>query len=93
MKPSITSRQRRRLQAGIKAEIGRYQRCLELIGYVDAEVLAAGMALFATEAALAIWLSEPARLLGGKVPLKVMETGQGRRRVAIALTQIAHGVF
>jgi len=93
MKTTITSRQRRRLQAGIRAEIRRYQQCLKRIDSVNAEVFAAGMTFFTTEADLALWLCAPARLLGGEVPLKVVRTGKGRQRVVMALTQIAHGVY
>ncbi len=93
MKTAITSRQQRRLQAGIRNEIQHYQQCLQLIDMVDAEVFAAGMTFFTTEAALALWLCEPALLLGSDVPLKVLRTDKGRQRVVMALTQIAHGLY
>jgi uncharacterized protein (DUF2384 family) len=45
------------------------------------------------EAALSQWLSEPARALGGKIPLDVMRSATGRRRVAGILTALARGAY
>ena len=90
---TISSRQRRRLEAGIKAQIKRYQRCLELIPRVNPEVFSSGMDLFEAEAPLSLWLCEPAWALGGKTPLHVMRTAKGQKCVANILGAIEHGVF
>ena len=89
----ITVRQRRRLKAGISAEIRRYQRCLPLLEAVDQATFEAGMELFEREDALALWLCAPARSQGGKVPLRVLRTKKGQAQVTNALRAIAHGVY
>lgn len=90
---TITSHQRRRLAAGITARIRRYEHCLKLIPAVDSEVFKAGMELFGAEASLGLWLCQPARSLGGKIPLQVMRTAKGRATVAGVLRAIAEGIF
>jgi uncharacterized protein (DUF2384 family) len=64
-----------------------------MLNRVDAGVYAAGMELFEAEERLALWLCEPAKALGGKLPLVVMRTKRGRREVASILIGIAHGNF
>lgn len=86
------SRQRRRMVTGIRATIRHYQRCLKLVNLVDRNVFTAGMMVFSTEPAFALWLCEPAALLGGEVPLLTARTARGRRRVVIALNRLAYGV-
>jgi len=93
MKTTITSRQRRRLRAGIRTEIRRCQRCLQLIDFVDAEVCGAGVRLFANEGTFALWLCEPAVSFGGEVPLRLMRTAKGRRKIVNLLRAVAHGVY
>lgn len=85
-----TYRQRRRLGAGIRGQIRRLQ---QWTGRVNGAVFEAGMELFASEAALGQWLSEPARGLGDKIPLAVMRTAAGRAQVAEVLRAIAQGNF
>jgi uncharacterized protein (DUF2384 family) len=92
MKP-ISARQRRRLVAALTAKIRHYERCLKLLPRVDAEVLEIGFELFSNELGLALWLCEPARALGGKIPLRVMRTARGRKEVVNILGAIAHGTY
>jgi hypothetical protein len=89
----ITAPQRRRLEAGLKLQIRLYQQCLNLLPALNVEVYLAGMELFATEAALALWLCAPARAFAGKLPIRVARTAKGRKRVANLLGALAHGVF
>jgi len=85
--------QRRRLEEGIRNRIRHFQRCLKLIGNVDAAVFKAGMEFFTSEFALTQWLCEPARSLGDKIPLVVMRTAKGRAQVAGVLRAIAQGNY
>jgi putative toxin-antitoxin system antitoxin component (TIGR02293 family) len=39
------------------------------------------------------WLTEPARALGGEVPLKFADTEPGAREVERLLTRLDHGVY
>lgn len=89
----LTLRQQQRMRTAILLEILRYHKCIELIPGVPAEVLAAGMDLFKTEAAVASWLCEPARALGGRIPMEVAQTPKGAKEVAQILGAISHGVF
>lgn len=90
---AITSRQRRRLESAIEATIRRYRRCLKSVPDLDQEVYSAAMELFEDESSLATWLCEPARALGGKVPLDVMGLKKGRGEVVRILRSIAHGNY
>lgn len=38
-------------------------------------------------------ISEPARALGGRVPLAIMRTKKGRNEVKAALVALSHGVL
>ncbi len=89
----LTSRNKRRLDAGLLAEIRRLERCRLHLEAVDQEVFQAGISCFESAAALALWLSEPAPGLGGRVPLKVMRTVKGRKDVANLLRRIDYGVY
>jgi hypothetical protein len=82
-----------RMEAVIDAKIRYYQRCRPLFRYIDREIYDAGRDLFSSEAALAVWLCEPAGALGYKVPLRVMRTSKGRRQVLHLICAIEHGVF
>src|SRR5579864_9373858 len=77
MKPRrmLSSKQGRRMRTAINGEARRYRRCLALVPHVPAEVVDAGMELFGDEAAVALWLCEPARALGGKIPIRVAQKG------------------
>ena len=90
---AFTARQRRLLAAGIRSEIKHLQRCLRLLPLVDREVYAAGRDLFTTDAALALWLCQPARSLDGKIPMRRLRPVKGRREVAGILGAIANGVY
>ena len=83
----------RKLQSALAGEIRRYERCRALLGRVDADVLSAGLDLFETESGLAQWLCMPAPSLGGKIPLHVMRSREGRKRVAQILAALAHGNY
>jgi hypothetical protein len=89
----ITSRQRRLLETGIRAEIHHYQRCLALVPNLPSEVLAAGLLLFNSETDVALWLCAPVRALGNKIPIRVAQTTAGALKVAQILRALAHGVF
>lgn len=90
---TISSRQRRRLEAAIEATIRRYRRCLKSVSDLDQEVYSAGMELFEDESSLATWLCEPARALSGKAPLDVMRLKKGREEVVSILRSIAQGNY
>ncbi|MBI2518159.1 MAG: DUF2384 domain-containing protein [Opitutae bacterium] len=90
---TLTPQQRRRLDAGLLAEIRRLERCRRHIARIDKEVFLAGISCFGSASDLALWLSEPAVGLGGKVPLHVMRTVKGREDVANLLRRIDYGVY
>jgi hypothetical protein len=90
---TATSRQHRRLAAGLSAKIRELERLREQLHQVNHEVHLAGMSLFYSEAVLAQWLCEPARSLGGKIPLRVMRTAKGRAAVASVLRAFAQGNY
>lgn len=81
------------MRVGISAEVRRYHRCIKLLPNLSSEVVNAGMELFSDEAALALWLCEPARALGGKIPMRVAQTRSGAAQVAQVLRAIGHGVY
>jgi uncharacterized protein (DUF2384 family) len=86
-----TSPHHRRLTAALNSQIRHYERCRQLLPQVDEEVWAVGLELFVDEGALARWLCEPARSLGGQVPLLALRTARGRKLVAGILRGLAHG--
>jgi uncharacterized protein (DUF2384 family) len=90
---TTTSRQRRLLTASLSARIRKLERLREKLHHVDHEVYMAGTSLFGSEAVLAQWLCEPARSLGGKIPLRVMRTAKGRATVASVLRAIGQGNY
>lgn len=90
---TISSRQRRRLEAAIVATIRRYRRGLKSVPGLDQEVYSVGMELFEDESSLASWLCEPARAMGDKVPLDVMRLKKGREKVVSILRSIAQGNY
>lgn len=89
----ISEKQLRRMRAGISIEVRRYKRCLELLPNIPSEVVEAGVELFSNEAALALWLCEPARALGGKIPMMVAQKRRGAKQVMQVLRAIGHGVY
>ena len=91
-KLSLTPPQRR-LRAAMDRHIREYTRLRELLHLVDAEVFEAGKTLCASDPGLAAWLCEPARALGGEIPLRAMRTAKGRKKVADILRAIAHGIY
>lgn len=90
---TISQYQRRQMEAALKAEIRRYQKSLPLMASLDVEIYAAGRELFANDAGLALWLCDPARALGWKIPLLVARTKSGRKQVINILMALVHGVF
>jgi hypothetical protein len=89
----IGRRHRRQLEAAVDAQIREYAVCRKLLRYVDNEVFSAGIVLTGSASGLAAWLCEPARSLGGKVPLRVMRTGKGRKTVANILRALTDGIY
>src|SRR5688572_2307516 len=83
--------ERRRLDAGLLAEIHRLERCRKHIARIDKQVFLAGISCFESATALVLWLTEPAMGLGGKVPLQVMRSAKGRKAVVNLLGRIDHG--
>ncbi len=81
------------MRAGIIAKVRHYQHCLDLFPKIPTTVVDAGMELFNSEAALALWLCEPARALGGKIPIQVAQTLRGAKQVTQVLNAISHGVY
>jgi len=79
--------------AALRAEIRHYERCLARIRSLHPDVFAAGMDLFEDEAALALWLCQPARALAGKIPIFQSRTKSGRTSVIQILRAIDHGVY
>lgn len=93
MKTTITAQQRRRLDMGISNQVRQYERCRRQLRYIDKDIFETGMQVFNSETALALWLCEPARALGGKIPLLVMRTAKSRKTVANILGAIIHGGY
>jgi len=87
-----TATHQKKLRSALRAEIRHLTRCMQHLSRVDEETFARGKDVFATDAALAQWLCEPARSLQGAIPLATMRTAKGRRAVAEALIRIAHGI-
>ncbi|KAB2906891.1 MAG: DUF2384 domain-containing protein [Dechloromonas sp.] len=83
----------RRLAAGLERQVGHLRRSILLLDRVDPEIYRAGRSLFSSDLGLALWLSEPARSLGGRVPLSIMRTKKGRAKVKDVLVALAHGLF
>lgn len=93
MKAKEISKQRRRVAAAMHRQIVRYRKCMSLLHRLDEDVLSAGHDLFeGDDDALALWLTQPARALGGTVPLRAMRSAKGRKNVASILRALAHGV-
>lgn len=96
MKPkrnTASPAQQRKMRAGINREIRRYQKGRGLVQNLPADLVAAGVRLFKSEAALACWLCEPARGLGGRLPMVVAQTSRGADRVTELIQAISHGVY
>jgi hypothetical protein len=74
-------------------QIARYERCLKQIDLVDVDIIKAGKAVFDSEVSLTLWLCEPAEALGGRVPMDVISSQEGRRQVVDALVAMAQAVY
>lgn len=79
------------MAAEYRRQSRHFTSCINLLQFVDERIYRSGRDLFTTDAALADWLSSPARALQGKVPLTVMRTAAGRKKVADILTGLAYG--
>lgn len=90
-KPRPTAAQLKRMANEYRRQARHFTACIDLLKYVNAEIYRRGRDIFTTDAALADWLSSPARALRGKVPLEVMSTAAGRKKVAEVLIALAHG--
>lgn len=88
----ISPAQRERMVASVEAKIRHYQRCKALLGRIDEDVFHSGVMAFDSEDAVVEWLCEPALSQGGEIPLDVMGTVEGRKKVAKSLRAIAHGI-
>lgn len=89
----LTLQQLRRLDASLLVEIRRLERCRKAVARIDQEIFTAGISCFESASTLALWLSEPAAGLDGKVPFQVMRTARGRKDVASLLRRIDRGVY
>ena len=78
-----------RLQPAIRAKIGHFMRCKDLLYRVDPEVWAAGLECFESYDNFALWLCAPQVGLGGKAPLIAMVNAAGRRQVIQMLNVIS----
>ena len=87
----LTTRQLQSMRAAIKVEIQKYHHCLTLLPNLPAEVVAAVLDLFASEAAVALWLCESIRDLGDEIPMQMAQTPAGAKKVAQTLRAIADG--
>jgi putative toxin-antitoxin system antitoxin component (TIGR02293 family) len=56
-------------------------------------ILDLGKTVLGSETHLKDWLKKPLLLLDGRIPLDLMKTESGRRKVESALHQIQHGFF
>lgn len=90
--PKPTPAQYRRLSAGLDHEIERLVRAKARLDRVDQEIYLVGRDLFRDDAGLALWLSEPAPALGGRIPTVVMRTKAGRTKVLGVLKALVHGI-
>jgi putative toxin-antitoxin system antitoxin component (TIGR02293 family) len=79
--------------AAIDALIAHYRHCRSQLRYVPANVLSAGRDIFTSDAAVVLWLCEPAKALDDAIPISLMRHAKGRARVVGLLHAIAHGVY
>lgn len=82
-----------KLQAALRRQMRHLDRCITLVSMVDEEIYSLGRDIFRNDAGLALWLTEPAAVLRGAIPLQKLRTAKGRKAVVIGLKQIAYGVL
>ena len=70
------------MRTAIEGKIREYQHGLTLLPNVPAEVLAAGLDLFASEAAVALWRCESVRALGDEIPMQMAQIPVGAKKAA-----------
>jgi len=91
--PRNNVREVRLMKAAIDVHIRHHLRCRSLFEHISKEIYDAGGELFQDNFAFAVWLCAPAVALGGKVPVQVMLTADGRRQVLRLIHAIVHGVY
>jgi len=91
--PGLSLQKWQQLDKGIASKIRQMENLRWLLIHVDIEVFEAGMDLFESESALALWLCAPAQALNGKIPLRVMHTASGRQQVAHILRALTHRIL
>jgi len=94
MKPDltrITAATRRALEDGIFQEMDRLAAAAIALEWLDQEVYEAGLGAMDTPRALGLWLVQPAYLLHGRVPVRVLAERAGRKEVLDLLRAWARG--
>ena len=82
--PRTVARRRRRL----RLQLGESDRLFRL-----ARIAAQATDVLGSTEKAARWLQRPNRALGGREPLRLLDTDAGARAVEAALGRIEHGVF
>lgn len=65
---------------------------LKKLPNIDESLYRAGIDALESDTYLIQWMCEPVPSLGGKRPIEVAETEEGRREIRKALHRISHGV-
>lgn len=81
------------IHAALRRQIRHLEHCMTLVTKVDEEVYRLGRDVFRNDLGLSLWLSEPAFVLKGAVPLEKLRMAKGRKAVVVGLKQIAYGVL
>lgn len=89
----VTSRQRRRLEKALRKKIDDLNRALGSIHLLSRDIYDVGIELFQCERSLVSWLVRPSRALGGKIPLDVARTSEGRTDVMHIMRAIDCGIY
>lgn len=82
-----------RLREAIDQRSRHYLRLRSLLNHLDLELCEAGWELFHDDAVFAEWLCTPALALGGKIPLHVAHTVDGRKQIRRIIGALEHGVY
>lgn len=90
---SLTAGHYRCLERSLEKQIAHLEQAKQQLGRIDSEIYRTGRELFTTDGALLEWLCSPAPALGGRIPLTVMRSRQGREKVCNILKAIGHGVL
>lgn len=87
-----TPRHQTKLKTALERQIRHLDHCVTLVSNVDEEVYHLGREIFKNDLGLALWLTEPASVLKGAVPLEKLCTAKGREAVVESLKRIVYGV-